>query len=271
MHIPKIIIITSLAALTTGCASTQQSVDTTNLNDLQNLTRENTLAGSSKVSKIRLDALKETAMTIGAQGGLAYRAAQLDNMTNNDAKNLSQIFNFNGLMLDHNVLPPVLQQSKQSLNISDPDTIRIADRTYQILKQARFVTTPPTWRDYLILDYDKPPVPDSTLLPKSDEERDFWIKYVNTGWENGIQQANNIYADSLARLKRDYEGMVLYRKLLAQNMVSSPFVATSDLGITSNADNSEIHINDQILRITAKPKLNSNFTHWNPVVVDKND
>lgn len=270
MHIPKIIFITSLVILLTGCA-TSQSVDTTNLQDLQNLTREGTASSRPSVSKIRLDALKETALTIGAQGGLALRASQLDKMTQSQSADLSRIYNFNGVMLDHNVLPPVLQQSKQSLNLSDPDTIRISDRTYKILKQARFVTTSPTWRDYLILNYDKPEVPDSTLLPKSGQERDLWVQYINTGWENGIQQANNIYAANLARLQRDYKGMVLYRKLLTQNMVSKPYVAKSDLGITSNADNSEIHINDKILRITAKPKLNANFIHWNPVVVNKND
>ncbi|MCW5589619.1 MAG: type IV secretory system conjugative DNA transfer family protein [Legionellales bacterium] len=87
----------------------------------------------------------------------------------------------------------------------------------------------------------------------------------STRLTQGIKQANMIYNDNLNRLQRDYRGMVLYRKLLAENMVSLPYVAQTDLGITN--ENGEMRVNDQVLRITALPNLQSNSQTWNPVIV----
>ena len=58
--------------------------------------------------------------------------------------------------------------------------------------------------------------------------------------------------------------MILYRKLLAMNMVSPPYVSQSDLGVTGDAD--EIHIDDRVLRITALPALNTNAGEWHAAV-----
>jgi len=266
----QLVILISLFALTlTGCATSQPSCNTTNLKDLKNLTLQSLSATKPTVGRIRIKALKETAMTIGAQGGLAIRSEQLNNLLTQHTDQLSKIFNFNGLMLDHNVLPPVLEQNSHSFNLTSSNVIRLSDRIYRIIKQAKFVTTPPTWRDYLWLNFKKPELPDSTLLPKNSQERKVWKKYVTLGWEKGIAQANNIYNDSLAKLQRNFKGMILYRKLLSENMVSQPFVAKSNMGVTSNSSRTELRINDQILRITSIPKLKSNSKQWNPVMVQE--
>ena len=43
-------------------------------------------------------------------------------------------------------------------------------------------------------------------------------------------------------------------------MVSAPFVATLDLGITGNKSN--LTINDRVLRITAFPSLQTDGSQW---------
>jgi defect in organelle trafficking protein DotC len=178
-------------------------------------------------------------------------------------RHLSQVFNFNGLLMPHNVLPPVLAEGRDSLNLADDETIRISDRTYQIVSQARFVTTPPHWREYLLMNYTKPEVPNAVLLPKNAEEKRVWDQSVQQGWQQGLKQAEQIFGDNLARLKRDYAGMVLYRKLLAQRMVSAPFVARTELGVTGGG--SDMRVNDQVLRITALPSLQSNSKAWKAI------
>lgn len=262
---------TFFAFVLTSCAAPRRHVDTTNLNDLQNLTQQQFLAHRPTGSGIRIDALKETALTIGSQGGLAKRTNQINNMLHNNENKLSQVFNFNGLLLDKSILPPVLVSSEQSLDLTGPDIIRLSDSTYKIIKQAHFVTTAPTWREYLLLDYEKPELPDSTLLPRSKRERKIWKKYVRIGWKKGLEQADSIYNQNLAELHRDFNGMVLYKKLLSQNIVSKPYVAEADIGTTSNVDNTEIHVNDRILRITAIPKLNPNSKQWRPILVTKDE
>lgn len=219
---------------------------------------------SKRTSKIREMALKETALSVGAQSGLSYRAKIIDDQLVKQTKYLDVIYDFNALLLEHNVLPPVLLEGRNTLNLADTQTIRISDRVYKVAKQAHFVTTPPNWRQYLWMDYRKPEPPHVSLLPKTSDEREIWVHYVTQGWQNGVEQANTILEENIARIKEDFTGMILYRKLLAMNMVTAPFVSHTDLGITG--DDQEIHIDDKVLRITALPVLNMNSNEWRAAV-----
>ena len=158
----------------------------------------------------------------------------------------------------------MLLEGRNLLNLADTQTIRVSDRMYKVSKQARFITTPPNWRQYLWMDYKRPEYPNVTLLPKTKQEREVWAFYVTRGWKNGVEQANTILEENVARIKEDFGGMILYRKLLAMNMVSPPFVSHTDLGVTG--DESEIHIDDRVLRITALPALNVNSNEWKAAV-----
>ena len=88
--------------------------------------------------------------------------------------------------------------------------------------------------------------------------------YTAKGWKNGVDQANVILEENIARVKEDFGGIILYRKLLAMNMVSPPFVSHTDLGVTGDA--SEMRIDDKVLRITALPVLNLNSSEWRAAV-----
>jgi defect-in-organelle-trafficking protein DotC len=218
----------------------------------------------AQTGKIREMALRETALSLGAQAGLAWRAKYIDDQLVKQTRNLDTIYDFNAITLEHNVLPPVLLEGRHTLNLADTQTIRISDRTYKVSKQARFITTPPDWRQYLWLDYKKPDYPHITLLPSTPEERQIWCYYIDKGWQNGVDQANTIIEENIARIKEDFTGMILYRKLLSMNMVSPPYVSNTDLGVTGDGD--EIRIDDRVLRITALPALNINSEEWRAAV-----
>ncbi len=235
--------------------------DTTTLSSLRSLTRGD--AKGSGLTGLRYTAIRDTALSLGARGGLAHRANQINAELKQDWRHLERVFNFNAMLLDDNVLPPVLIEGRDTLEQASSDTIRLSDRQYVILHQARFVTTTPHWREYLWMDYPKPELPDPSLLPKDENEERVWDKYVSEGWESGIQQANSIFQENLGRIKRDYQGMVRYRTLLAQGMVSAPFVARTELGITGDCD--EMAVNDRILRITAMPCFETDGSKWDPI------
>lgn len=209
---------------------------------------------------IRVNVIKDTARSTGAQAALAYNSKHINQMLDQQKKTLTQIFDFQAMMLPHNVMPPVLVESKNTLNLDSGSSIRLADRVYQIITPPHFVTTVPSWRDYLWMNYKPPEAPDNSLLPKNNAERDFWNKYIMIGWNAGVQQARDIFAINLNHLRRDYQGMILYRKLLAQNMVTEPYVSKADLGITGDGTN--LRINDQVLRITATSQLKPNSKIW---------
>lgn len=256
--------------LLTACGNHQQNldnIDTTNLAQLESIkvTPMSRSGQRTELSQLRVKSLEDSAMSIGAQGGLAWASGRMNTRMSKDIKYLDSIFNFNAMVLSHGVIPPVLEEGDFSLNLADPNTIRVADRTYKIVQQARFATTPPNWREYLFLDFSKPPLPDKTLLPRTAEEQKIWQKGIRAGWGKGIEQAYSIFQQNLARLKRDYRGMAIYRKLLQEKMISPPFVARTELGVTG--DGSDMRINDQVLRIVELPQLQTNSNNWKAIVV----
>lgn len=255
-----------LSALLTACSARTNLGDTGSLAGIQSMANSqySRVQKRHRMGKIREMALKETALSLGAQAALAWRAKIIDQELYKQARNLDAIYDFNSLVLEHNILPPVLLEGRNTLNLADAQSIRISDRTYKVARQAHFVTTPPTWRQYLWMDYLKPEAPNSTLLPKNKAEKAIWCLYSEKGWGKGIEQANTILEESIARVKEDFGGMILYRKLLAMNMVSPPYVSDTDLGVTG--DGSEIHIDDRVLRITALPALNINSSEWRAAV-----
>lgn len=223
------------------------------------------------INNIRYDALKQSARSTGAQAGLAWRSKQINKLLLLQKSHLNQVFDFNFLILNHNVLPPVLTEGSNILNLADDETIRVADKEYQIVYAPRFVTAPPTWRDYIWMSYIKPEIPNGTLLPKNNREIYVWNKFVKIGWNEGVNQADEIFINNLNRMVRDYNGMILYKKLLVQNMVTAPFVSKADLGITGGGN--DMRINDRVLRITSTSELKPNSKKWKPALdkVIKND
>lgn len=246
-----------------GCATSPSSQKPTNKYHA-NIAKNQTYA----INSLRYQGLREAALGLGARGGLAWRAQQINRILARHERNLDLVYNFNALMLDNHVLPPVLIEGRQNLDQTADDVIRISDRAYSIQSQARFVTVPPTWRDYLQMNYKDPDMPDSSLMPRSETEKNVWDKYIDEGWQAGISQADVIFAENLGRLKRDFEGMVRYRSLLAQNMVSYPYVAQVNMGVTGG--DSQMAINDRVLRITALPEFNIASSEWNTVITPDN-
>lgn len=267
----NLLLLLAITAMLSGCAS-NSDVPAGNVDSLQGLQHMSSRYRGSlganrngRITDIRYSAIKETALSLGARSALSWQSDQINDILTDNATVLDQAFNFYGLILANNVLPPVLQEARNTLNLANPDTIRLASQVFRIKKQARFVTAPPTWRTYLWMDYPKPERPNFSLLPKNPMEQKVWNHYVQIGWRHGIRQADIIFSANLARLNSDFKGMILYRELYEQNMVSAPFVAKINLGITGNGRH--MSINDQVLRITALPRLNLNSNTWKPVLI----
>lgn len=253
-YTPIFLLCTSILA---GC-TTSNRVDASNINDIKNLQ-----AGHAKVelADMRYAALRDVALSVGARAGLAYRAGQLNEMLEKNSRQLERAFNFNSLIIDQNVLPPVLTEGRNTLEMTSYDALRISDRSYSILKPARFVTAAPSWRDYLYMPHQQPETPDTSLLPRNGAEQKVWKHFVDIGYEAGLKQADQIYEENLASLKRDYRGILLYVDLLERNMVTKPFVAKIEMGITGGGD--DLTVGDRVLRITEHPSLNANAETWN--------
>jgi defect-in-organelle-trafficking protein DotC len=223
------------------------------------------LNAAAKIGGLRTASLRDIALSVGARGGLSYRACEINKILLKQEHLLNRVYNFNAMLLDKNILPPVLIEGRNTLQLTGTDAIRIADRNYQILRQAKFVTLAPTWRDYLWMNYPPPEIPHGVMLPKSQAERMLWKRFLDEGWRCGITQADTIFRENIGRLKRDYEGMIRYKTLLAQCMVSPPYVAELDMGVTGGG--SDMTVNDRVLRITAFPALQNDSRTWKTEII----
>lgn len=233
-------------------------------NELTQIANLKAIKAESSVDDMRLDSVKEAAATLGAQSGLAWRMKQINEIITKASPQLNKIFNFRHLMLEHQVVPPVLITADNTVNMGGGDTLRVAEKTYAIAIGPRFASSPPNWESYLLVYYEKPERPDNTLLPKTKDEAIAWNKAIIKSWKSGIDQANQIFESNLSLLNRDYKGMLLYRMLLSQKMITPPFVAETSLGVTGSPD--EIRLNDKILRITKSSSLVTDASSWKATV-----
>lgn len=223
-------------------------------------------APADDIPALRRRALRDAAIQYGVQAGMARRTFVINHLVLEEATSLDGLYDFAQLMVDSAVVPPVLSTSRDNVKVDGGQAIRISDATYTIESQAHFASAPPNWRDYLrpAAVYEAK-LPDAALLPKTPAEKRVWKDYVTEGWTVGEDQANAMFRQDLARLTRDFNGMVLYRRLLAQHMVSQPYVARADLGVTG--DGHAIAINDRVLRITATPQLETKSSRWRALPV----
>jgi defect-in-organelle-trafficking protein DotC len=216
----------------------------------------------AEIPIIRLEAIQQAAVTVGAQGGMTKRAKALNEALNEQANRLDRIFDFNAMMVTQNVMAPVLTEGRETFSQNSEEEIRISDRMFKIEKNARFVPHPPTWRDYLQINtkMNKVEVPHQSLLPKTVEEKEVWNEWVMKGWNEGEGQANTIFAQGLARLKRDYSGMIQYKVLLKQGLVTAPIVAHTNLGTTGGGN--QMSLKDQVFRISVPSNLIADSKAW---------
>lgn len=216
---------------------------------------------------IRKEALKEAALSYGARGGLASRTFEIRQQMTKRESYLDKVYNFRQLLIAApsglQIEPPIISESLDALLIEgDGQTAAVSDTIYNINKNVRIVSAARNWRQYLERQWGEVEEPPEILRPMNNEERALWRELVEKGWGEGRTQADEIFEQDLAALNADFNGMVRYRKLLAQNMVSPPFAQQLDRGVTG--DGNTMRVGDRAVAITDAPKLISGTDAWRP-------
>lgn len=214
----------------------------------------------NSISELRYRAISEAAVAYGAQAGLAYQAKLNYKDLVNRASELDRLYQFQGLVIGSNVIPPVLIEVRDIYDQTDSDTLRLGKTYYKIVSQAHFSSNPPSWRTYLLRNYAANYDGDSGITPKSAAERALWERSVTEGWNRGAKQANLILREGWQLLQRDYLGMILYHTLLREGQVTQPYVSTTQTDIEGTPE--EMTVGNTVLRIAAKPELVPNRSDW---------
>lgn len=216
---------------------------------------------SSGIPTIRFNAIRETAVTYGARAGLARRTFENLKRLEKQGQSLDVIYNFQALMVEGNVVPPVLTETSDVYDQSSDEMLRVIGKVYRIEQQARFTYTTPNWRSYLLVGYDFDKDVVAAVTPQTGDERKLWEVGVKEGFALGVQQADDILKENFARLQRDFLGMVKYHEMLESGMVTKPYVGATKKGVT-RAEDGSMHVGEVFLRITATPDFVSEPGKW---------
>lgn len=216
---------------------------------------------------IRNDAMREAALSYGARGGLSFRTWQIRQEMETRAAYLDKVFDFRQLLIAAPsgllIEPPIIGEAVDALIIEQGGLqAAVADRIYNIGRNARIVSAPRTWRAYLERQWGDVAPPPDILLPDNAEDRKNWDVWFDRGWNAGIEQADEIFQADLNKLVADYSGMVRYRTLLSQGMVSPPYALQVDRGVTGGGN--EMRVGDRAVSITGLPQLQTGAKEWSP-------
>lgn len=237
------------------------------LEELGNMTA-NSAAPEVVISPVRAMKLREAALEIGSKAGSSARAEKIVQELEGRAYKLDQIYRFGALVTKNGILPPVITEARDAIQSTD-DQVRVADRVYKIVSRARFAkNNPPSWRQYLFVGLivnQKIPKPSNSVLPKTPEETAYWKEQLKEGWAAGEKYADEILERNMARLDRDYMGILRYSELLNKGMVSEPTVAVAATIVTGGKE--EIAVGDTLYRVTDTGGFVTDSKKWQATVL----
>jgi defect-in-organelle-trafficking protein DotC len=232
------------------------------LDSLMNPTSE----ASTGVNSLRAQLLADGGRTVGFRGGLAARAQDLIGGLRLRERSLDVQYEFGSLVSHSGMLPPVIVESRDVAAFT-PDQIRTANRVYKKERDERFVSVPPTWRDYLLVGLPTQTNIDLPVMearPVDSAEMKIWQEAVKQGWQEGGDQALAILDANFNRLTRDYKGMLLYSTLLQQGMVGQSQVAESQQTVTG--DGGQLTLGDKMRRLVGKAEFQVDAARWRPTI-----
>lgn len=218
--------------------------------------------------KIRENALKQAALSYGARAGLAKRTWEIRTTLETRAAYMDKIYDFKRLLIPAPsgllIEPPIISEGEDATLIEQGGQIAaVADRIFNINRNARIVSSPRNWRAYLEREWGEVKLPPQVLLPRDGGERRLWAVKMAEGWAEGMKQADEIFQADLNKLAADYTGMIRYRKLLAQGIVTAPYALQIDRGVTGGG--SEMRVGDRAVQITGPSQLRTEAFEWQAV------
>lgn len=223
-------------------------------------------AETVEITEIRRRALQEAAQGYGSQMGYARRVWEIEGLLEGRSGPLDEVFSFGRVVSEAPVkagyiIPPIVSRSFDAFRSEDGGReASVADEFLTIVAPGRIVPVTPTWRDYLLFTASEPESPARSLLPSNEMERTLFTEWFRDGWLAGVGQADEEITLRLTRLRRDYEGMLQYRRLVSMGMMDRMVLAQADFGVTGGGN--EMRIGSRTVQIVSDAQFDANLRRW---------
>lgn len=205
-----------------GAYSKSFAAGSYNEKDLENPSSQFFGGNENDIDAGRNSYLTNAARSLGRRGGFASEAQRLNKYAPEYAADMDRRFNFDRLRNGY-VMPPVISAVDTTSESCGVNCLYLTTGAFRVAQEAYVTDRSPSWRDYLFLDAPKIQLPSGLKIKSRD--RDLWKRNVQEGWTQGIQKARNDFLERMARLDRDYAGMVRYYELEQQGAISLSRVA----------------------------------------------
>lgn len=222
--------------------------------------------GYDKIPEVRRNAVSEAAMTFGSRKGYERRNWEIAKILEDREPVLNQVFDFTRVvdMAPGGagvIVPPVVSAGTRAFTVDAAGTeAAVADAYMTITKPGKIARTAPVWQEYLVSMPPEPKMPARSLLPTDQNEVKLFQAKFNEGWEQGKALADDELEARIARLQRDYHGMLQYRKLVANGMMDRLVLTNADFGVTTQ--DGEMRIGSRVVKITSEAAFQANPSRW---------
>ena len=213
--------------------------------------------------------MRQAALAWGAAHGQARRSWEIARSYYERKDRLDASWNFRRVSIPAPmaagwIVPPVIQRAGAAWSGGERQA-EAATEYYQIIRPGRLAGKLPDWRDYLPLPAAEPEAPANALLPESEEVKQ-WREWAAEGWLAGLKLAEAEHREALARLERDFTGMLEYRRLLAMGMLSDLVVEAEHWPAAIDGNGDILRVGGRRIRIVTDAEFNADTDTWKPLV-----
>lgn len=217
------------------------------------------------------------AMALGTQAAAKYEAERLNKLLiEKYGVFFDTLFRFERILIKrdtYSILPPVILRHDGAQRVNrTAQVFRVNREALKIQQDPRFVISPPSWREYLLLPVGEVDYASAArLAPTDSAQQEAWDRAVDKGWDAGIELMERTLTRNYAKLVRDFQGMVRYHVLRKLNIVSD--VQIQEVYTPVAGGGKRISISESIATIEVSPTLNTNRFEWKalPLLPDLDD
>lgn len=208
--------------------------------------------GTFAASGARRTLIENAARGVGIRAGFAAEAEQINAIVMQKWRRiLDQHYNFRPLLMQNGVVvPPVITRIQGVRELPSSRLLYSAQVQYEIVKEPRLSTLPPSWMDYALLPI-RDVRPPTNISFENNAEKDLWRTAARAGWDEGVREARLAFVDAFNVLARDYAGMQLFHQLAGSGFVSVPRVDISRQATRIDENGRRAFVNEQAVRLVA--------------------
>lgn len=225
-----------------------------------------------EILEFRRRALLGAARERGSRMGYARRGWEIGGLLERRSSQLDRAFDFARVVPEAPagagyVIPPVISRGLDAYEGDDRRRrVSVTDEYLAIAVPGEIRPVRPTWRDYLLFERAPADEPGLAPLPRSQAERTRFAEWFGEGWRAGTGLANAEIASRLERLRRDYEGMLRYRRLVSKGMMDRMVLRDADYGVAGGGG--EMRVGNRTVRIVSDAAFRADPRRWSARAIE---